>query len=61
MREKTQPKQDKYFSLSFFIVFNRLTVVQVSFYDLTKGIAPKMCILCVRVKINKRSYEPFRG
>ena len=26
---------------------------------LIKGISPKMCILCVRVKINKRSFEPF--
>ena len=24
-----------------------------------KGISPKMCILCVRVKINKRSFEAF--
>ena len=24
-----------------------------------KGISPKMCILCVRVRINKRSSEPF--
>ena len=26
---------------------------------LDKGISPKMCILCIRVKINKRSFEPF--
>ena len=26
---------------------------------LIKGISPKVCILCVRVKINKRSFEPF--
>ena len=26
---------------------------------LTKGIAPKMCRLCVCVLINKRSFEPF--
>ena len=26
---------------------------------MTKGISPKMCILCVRVKITKRSFEPF--
>ena len=24
-----------------------------------KGISPKICILCVRVKINQRSFEPF--
>ena len=27
---------------------------------LDKGFCPKMCILCVRLKINKRSFEPFR-
>ena len=31
----------------------------MSFCGLTKGISPKMCILCVRVKINKHSFEPF--
>ena len=31
----------------------------MSFCGLIKGIAPKICILCVRVKINKRSFEPF--
>ena len=31
----------------------------MSFCGLIKGISPKMCILCVRVKINKRSFEPF--
>ena len=36
--------------------FNRLSAVYVSFW---KGIYPKICILCVRVKINKRSFEPF--
>ena len=36
-----------------------LAVLLVSFCGLTKGISPKMCILCVRVKINKRSFEPF--
>ena len=44
---------------SFFIVFDRLSVVQMSFCGLIKGISPKICILCVRVKINKRSFEPF--
>ena len=29
------------------------------FCSLTKGISPKICILCVRVIINKRSFEPF--
>ena len=29
----------------------------MSFYGLIKGNSPKMCILCVRVKINKRSFE----
>ena len=30
------------------------------FCGLTKGISPKICILCVCVKIlNKRSFEPF--
>ena len=24
-----------------------------------KGISPKICVLCVHVKINKRSFEPF--
>ena len=31
----------------------------MSFCGLTKGISPKMCILCVCVQINKRSFEPF--
>ena len=31
----------------------------MSFYGLIKGISPKICILCVSVKINKRSFEPF--
>ena len=31
----------------------------MSFCGLIKWISPKMCILCVRVKINKRSFEPF--
>ena len=29
------------------------------FCGLIKGISPKICILCVRAKINKRSFEPF--
>ena len=45
--------------ISFFIVSNRLTVVQLLFCSLTKGITPKMCRLCVCVIINKRSFEPF--
>ena len=31
----------------------------MSFCGLIKGIFPKICILCVRVKINKRSFELF--
>ena len=58
---KTQPiNKISFFSLSFFVVFDRLSVVYVSFCGLTKEISPKMCILCVRVKINKRSFEPFQ-
>ena len=32
---------------------------QVLFCGLIKGISPNICILCVRVKINKRSFKPF--
>jgi len=32
---------------------------KVSFCGLTKWISPKICILCVSVKINKRSFESF--
>ena len=54
---KTQQKQDKKKkTLSFFIVFNHVSVAEVSFCGLTKGISPKICI---RVKINKHSFEPF--
>ena len=28
-------------------------------FFLIKGISPNICLLCVRVKINKRSFEPF--
>ena len=31
----------------------------MSFCGFIKEISPKICILCVRVKINKRSFEPF--
>ena len=31
----------------------------MSFCGLIKGTSPKICILCVRVQINKRSFEPF--
>ena len=47
------------------MVFNHLTVVQVSFCSLTKGITLKTCILCVCVImntcviINNHSFEPF--
>ena len=36
-----------------------LTIYLLSFCGLTNGISPKICILCVRVKINKHSFEPF--
>ena len=52
---KTQPKQD--FFLSRFSLF--LTIYLLSFCGLTKGISLKICILYVRVKINKSSFEPF--
>ena len=29
------------------------------FFSLIKEISPKICTLCVRVKINKRSFESF--
>ena len=45
--------------LSLFIVFIRVSVVEVSFCGFINGISLKMCILCVRVKINKRSFELF--
>ena len=44
---------------SFFLIFICLTVVEVSFCGLTKGISPNICILCVCVIINMRSFEPF--
>ena len=31
----------------------------MSFCGLIKGISREICILCVRVKISKRSFEPF--
>ena len=31
----------------------------MSFCGLIKRISPKICILCVRVKMNKRSFKPF--
>ena len=33
----------------------------MSFCGLTEGNCPKMCILCVRVKINKSLFEPLCG
>ena len=51
-------KRHKLNQTKIFLSFFSLSVV--SFCDLTKGISPKICILCVRVKINKRSFEPFR-
>ena len=47
------------FTISFFIIFNRSTVVQVSFCCLTKAISPKIDRLCVCVIINTRLLEPF--
>ena len=44
---------------NLFILTQTRSRKKVSFSGLTKGIFPKMCILCVRVKINKRSFEPF--
>ena len=43
------------FTESFLTVYCRLSVV----CNLTKGITPKICRLCVCVIINKRSFEPF--
>ena len=55
---KTQPKQA--FLSHFSSFFDRLSsVVGVSLCGLTKEISPKMCVLWVRVKINKRSFERF--
>ena len=45
--------------LGIFFHFSSFLTVQVSFCSLIKGISMKICILCVRVKINKRSFEPF--
>ena len=42
-----------------FIIFNYLTVVEVSFCSLAKGITPNIFRLCVCVKINRCSFEPF--
>ena len=55
---KTQPKRDK----SFSFIFRRLKPLiccLMSFRGLIKGISPKICILCVRIKINKRSFDPL--
>ena len=51
--------------LLFFIVFNRLSVVQVSFCGLIKWISPTICILCVpvkkiRVRLNLFVFEPIK-
>jgi len=34
-------------------------IEQITCNIIIKGISPKMCILCVHVKINKRLFEPF--
>ena len=48
---------------SFSFIFSSFLTVYLlfkcRFCGLIKGISPKICILCVRVKINKRSFEPF--
>ena len=49
----------KNYFFHFSSFFDCLSVVQVSFCGLIKGISPKSCILCVRVKINNCSFEPF--
>ena len=58
---KLQELNDNKISLfhSFFIMFNRLSVGYVSFSGFIKEISPRICILCVRVKINKHSCEHF--
>ena len=38
---------------------NPLYQATVLFCGLIKVIPPKMCIMCIHVKINKRSFEPF--
>ena len=57
-KKKLNPNKISLF-LSFFTVFDRLSVVYVSFCGLIKGISSKICILCVHVEINKRSFEPL--
>ena len=54
---KTQPKQGQSFSFIFHRFWPFICCLSLS--GLIKGISPKMCILCVCVKINKRSFEPF--
>ena len=54
-KNNNSTKQKK--AIYFFIVFDRLTVVYVSFCRLTKGITPKICRLCIYVIIHKRSFE----
>ena len=58
---KTQLKQDM-FSLSYFSLFLSIYLLfkcHFMAWQMTKGISLKICILCVRVKINKRLFEPF--
>ena len=58
--EEEEEEENIPFLVSFFIVFNRLTVAyKLSFCSLTKVITPKMCKLCACVTINKRSFESF--
>ena len=70
---KTKPKQVFFFHFSSFLTVYLLFVrtycdlsdnyniayYKVSFCGLIKGISPKFCLLCVRVKINKRSLDLF--
>ena len=60
-KKKKRKKKKKLFRflISSVIFFLRLSVVKVSFCSSTKGIIPKICILCVCVMINKRSFEFF--
>ena len=56
---KTKPKQDTSFSFIFHRFWPFICCLSVSFCGLIKGISPNICILCVRVQINKHSFEPF--
>ena len=55
---KNQPKQDKSFSFFCSYFSTVYLLFKCRFCGLIKGISPKICILCVRVKISKRLFEP---